>query len=110
MAEATTIFFVVQFIIFMACFLYKVYSVVSYDNPPELKYKIMSLIIGLMAYGVGLFTILADFSVRTYLIMYRFETLFLGVFIIFFIIELFVAYKQSVVNVSRERYSPSRED
>lgn len=93
MVEATTIFFVIQFIIFMCCFLFKVYNIINFEDRYDLKTAVMTTIVGLMAFGIGLFTILTDFSNLTYVIMYRFEGFFVVLFILLFFIEVFINIK-----------------
>ncbi len=97
MVEAVTIFFVLSFIVFISCFFMKVYNVLNFENRSGLPESIMILIVGIASYSVGLFTILSDLSTLTYIIMFRFETLFIIIFLILFIIELFILYKDVVL-------------
>jgi hypothetical protein len=102
-AEALTIFFVLQFLVFVICFFIKVYNVASMDEPSPIKDSIMTLVVGLFAYGVGIFTILTDYSSLTYIVLFRFQTLFVVFFFILFFIELFVFYKSLYKGVAGQR-------
>lgn len=102
MTDALTIFFVVQFLVFISCFFLKIYTVMSVDDRIDIKDSVMSLVVGLFAYGVGLFTILSDYSSVTYNVLFRFESMFVLIFLILFFIELFLFYKSMAT--SREGY------
>jgi len=108
-ADALTIFFVIQFLVFIGCFFVKIYNVISLDDPMLIKDSVMVLIVGLFAYGTGLFSILTDFSSFTYLVMFRFESMFLLLFMILFFVELFIFYRSMVYsNEGQRSYNPPR--
>lgn len=106
MENVTVILFVAQFFIYFAVLIYKLYCVMSNaidvtytkgekkeNKLSSMKRAIITLIIGILAYGVGFVTTLssvrADVIDITYISLFKLETWSLVFMLALFIVELF---------------------
>lgn len=106
--EFLEVMFMLQFIVVMLLFLFKLFNVFTGSRFTNINVSVITLIGFIIAWGTGLIVVLHDIGANlAFNSLFKLEAWLFALYFIFFLVELFFFYGQTITG-QISRYTPER--
>ena len=96
--------FLTQLFLFFIIFLIKLFNLFNKGEFYDIKISFVLLFLGIICYAVGLLSNLTNFNKLILNVLFKFESLFLVLLVMFTLFELFFLFSEIARSNSRSRF------